>query len=397
MHLRSRLRLFMLASCCIGLLNGATTSANDDLILIQADRVYTMDGRRLEPGSVLVRGNKIEAVDDEIDATDEMQILKVETLLPGFVDAYSQAGLDSGTVELSREITPELDTLRSLNWRSRRFSESSTAGTTCANIVPGTDNVVAGFSCLVKTAGPRQARVLNERAGVVISVCSDPAFRNRSRSRPDSIFVRQPTNRMGVVWILRSQLQLAGTRRGESQLSKRDSEVNQILCGMLDGQHRVFGVSRTDFDIRSLLRIGDEFGYQPMVFGGDEAYKVADLLAGRGTPVVYTALNTSVGRGAEGTQRRWNVPGMLHKAGVTFCLAGGRLLSQARFAARFGLDRDVALQAVTSIPAKLMRVDGRVGSIASGLDADLVALNGDPFEFTTAVKWVMIDGEVLEN
>ena len=60
-----------------------------------------------------------------------------------------------------------------------------------------------------------------------------------------------------------------------------------------------------------------------------------------------------------------------------------------------GLDRSVALQAVTSIPAKLLEVDGRVGSIASGLDADLVALNGDPFEFTTAVDWVMIDGKVV--
>ena len=35
-----------------------------------------------------------------------------------------------------------------------------------------------------------------------------------------------------------------------------------------------------------------------------------------------------------------------------------------------------------------------VGAITEGLDADLVALSGDPLEFTTAVQWVMVDGVV---
>jgi len=368
----------------------------DGLMLIQAKRVYTMTGDVLQPGSVLVSDGKISLVGSDLQATDEMQVLQVDTLLPGLVDAYSRAGLAGGISELSREVTPELNTLRSIDWRSRQFREVASEGTTCVNVVPGTDNVVAGFSCVVKTAGAVEQRVLDPRTGLVVSVCSDPVSRNRSRSRPDSIFVRQPTNRMGVVWILRSRLKLA-SGSPPSGLSKRDAEVHRILRGVQEGQHRVFGVSRADFDIRSLLNIGAEFGFASVVFGGDEAYRMADELAAQGTFVVYTALTTEGPLGAEGTELRWNVPGKLHDAGVAFCLAGGRLLEQARFAARFGLDRSVALQAVTSIPAKLLQVDGRVGSIASGLDADLVALNGDPLEFTTAIEWVMIDGKVIPN
>jgi imidazolonepropionase-like amidohydrolase len=39
-------------------------------------------------------------------------------------------------------------------------------------------------------------------------------------------------------------------------------------------------------------------------------------------------------------------------------------------------------------------VEKRVGSIAPGLDADLVALSGDPFDLTAAVRWTMLGGEL---
>ena len=379
---------------CVLVVSTSRAAAEDGLVLIQAKQVYTMTGEVLRPGSVLISAGKISLVASQIEPTDAMRLLEVDTLMPGLVDAYSRAGLAGGTSELSREITPELNTLRSIDWRSRQFREVVSEGTTCVNVVPGTDNVVAGFSCVVKTAGSVDKRVLDPRTGLVVSVCSDPVSRNRSRSRPDSIFVRQPTNRMGVVWVLRSRLKLAGGDP-DPGLTKRDAQVHRILRGVQEGRHRVFGVSRADFDIRSLMNIGAEFGYEPVVLGGDEAYRMTAELAARGTPVVYTALTTPGDLGPEGTELRWNVPGKLHDAGVTFCLAGGRLLEQAQFAARYGLDRTVALQAVTSIPAKLLKVDGRVGSIASGLDADLLALNGGPFEFTSAVEWVMIDGKVV--
>ena len=77
---------------------------------------------------------------------------------------------------------------------------------------------------------------------------------------------------------------------------------------------------------------------------------------------------------------------------MTFALTGGQLLDQARLAVRFGLPADAALASITAVPARILGVENRVGRIAAGHDADFVALSGDPFDLTTAVRWTMCDG-----
>ena len=67
------------------------------------------------------------------------------------------------------------------------------------------------LSCVVKTAGEPSKRVVAPDHSLVITLASDPASGNSARGRPDSIYNRQPTNRMGVVWMLRSELGRART------------------------------------------------------------------------------------------------------------------------------------------------------------------------------------------
>ncbi len=74
---------------------------------------------------------------------------------------------------------------------------------------------------------------------------------------------------------------------------------------------------------------------------------------------------------------------------------GSTLLDFARFAVRSGLPADHALRMLTSEPARICGIDDRVGSIAKGKDADLVVLTGDPLLPTSAIKMVLIDGEVI--
>ena len=62
---------------------------------------------------------------------------------------------------------------------------------------------------------------------------------------------------------------------------------------------------------------------------------------------------------------------------------------------RGGLSFDAALAAVTIEPARMIGVDDRVGSIAIGKDADLVLWNGKPFEATSGIIGVLIDGRLV--
>jgi imidazolonepropionase-like amidohydrolase len=60
-----------------------------------------------------------------------------------------------------------------------------------------------------------------------------------------------------------------------------------------------------------------------------------------------------------------------------------------------GLDFDKALAAVTSVPARFLGVEERVGTIEVGKDADLALWNGEPFQPTSRVIGVIIDGALV--
>jgi imidazolonepropionase-like amidohydrolase len=363
--------------------------AGAEELLIRAAKVYTMAGPPLTPGAVRVSDGKIVEVGARLTPPAGATVLDLGSgvLLPGLVDAYSSAGVTGNASEMTREITPGFRVLTAVDWHSRAFREALAEGTTCLGLDPGTDNVFAGLSCAVKTAGG--PRVLQPETGLVLTMASDPTSGNTSRQRPDSIYVRQPTNRMGVVWMLRSTFDKARRQDTPELTAVRDA---------LAGKRRIFAVSRAENDLLSLLRLAREFRFTPTVIGGHEAYKIRKELAAARVPVILGPLTTGAdGSGPEDTDAVWNEPGLLHQAGVPFALSGGHLLDQARFAVRYGLSADAALEAITRTPARLLGVDGRVGTVQAGRDADLVALDGDPLELTTSIRWVLVDGKTYEK
>jgi imidazolonepropionase-like amidohydrolase len=364
--------------------------AHADDMLLRAAKAITLDGPPIEPVAILIRDGKIKQIAQTIELPDDVKFVDLgdAVLVPGFVNAYSQLGITGGSSEFTREITPDFDVQSGIDWESRAFREVLDAGVTTVGISPGTENVIAGISLAVKTTGDNlDQRIVKQDTGLVITLASDPRSRNRSRSRPDSIYVRQPTNRMGVVWMLRSSMQSAA--------AKADSA--DVLAEALNGKRRIYCVSRTHFDIESVLRVAEEFDFSPVIVGGEEAYQLAASLAEKKLPVILGPLRTTLSAGAEGTDPAWNRAGVLHKAGVVIAMSGADLLEQARFAVRFGLPEDIALRAITIEPAKLLGIEQRVGSLVVGRDADLVVLDGDPFEFTTNVQAVIVDGTLIDD
>ncbi len=370
--------------------------------LIQADVVHIGDGQMLRPGMVLVVDGKIQTVAAQIESTAGMQVLKVGELTPGFVDAASSVGIAGGAGEVTSEVTPDFVVADALDFQDPNLLRQIDLGITTIHVTPNTDNVIAGFSGLLKTGGATPAW-LERESGLFLSMCNDPTGRNSSRSRPESLYVRQPTNRMGVVWILRSRLhaaQNATQKAGENGTAgaNRESSADtaQALSELVQGKTKTFAVSRTAYDIETLYRIANEFSIHPILVGGDEAYKVIGLLKQENASLIFTALSTQ-SVGAEQTELRWSTPMMLAKVDVPFALAGDELLNQARLAHRFGLERGAALAAITSQPAKILGFEKRIGKIAEGLDADLVAFQGDPLQVTSAIEWLMVDGQINSN
>jgi imidazolonepropionase-like amidohydrolase len=64
----------------------------------------------------------------------------------------------------------------------------------------------------------------------------------------------------------------------------------------------------------------------------------------------------------------------------------------AGFAATYGMTTEEALKAITIVPAELFNVADKLGSLEKGKQATLFVSTGDPFETSTNIEHVFIEG-----
>jgi imidazolonepropionase-like amidohydrolase len=102
-----------------------------------------------------------------------------------------------------------------------------------------------------------------------------------------------------------------------------------------------------------------------------------------------------------------STPARLTEAGVTTAIAsfsrafgtlapagtGKWLLIDASIALGYGMSEEDVLRAVTLVPARILGIDDRVGSLEAGKDADVILLDGPPLSIRTWVERVFVDGE----
>lgn len=159
-----------------------------------------------------------------------------------------------------------------------------------------------------------------------------------------------------------------------------------------------FHAHRAD-DIFTAVRIAREFGLDYVIVHGTEAHLVADLLAQEGARVI-----TGPSLGDRGKPELANLsfatPGVLNRAGVLCSICTDHpetplpyLPPCAALAVKSGMAEEEALRAITWYPARIAGLDGRVGSLAPGLDADLVLWSESPLHLSAAVRAVMVAGE----
>jgi imidazolonepropionase-like amidohydrolase len=131
---------------------------------------------------------------------------------------------------------------------------------------------------------------------------------------------------------------------------------------------------------------------------------VVDDIKAAGVPVIlHPTMWRAVG---EAENLSMETAMRLREAGVRFALQSGYesyvpktrvVLFEAAVAAARGLTAEQALSAMTLDAARILGIDGRVGSLEPGKDGDVALFDGDPFEYTSHVTGVVIDGKVVSE
>src|SRR5438067_817455 len=161
-----------------------------------------------------------------------------------------------------------------------------------------------------------------------------------------------------------------------------------------------FHTHRAD-DLMTALRIAEEFGFEIVLHHATEGYRVADELARRKVPVSLTLVDSPGGK-LEAAGLLEENAAVLDKAGVKVAINTDDFITESRFflrtgaiAVRGGMSEEAALKALTLHPAQMLHLEGRLGSLEAGKDADFVVLSGPPFSVYTQVLETYIDGQRL--
>ena len=136
--------------------------------------------------------------------------------------------------------------------------------------------------------------------------------------------------------------------------------------------------------------------------GGDDAWRVAGLLASNHIPVVYERVFGQPTRDTEPLDVHYNAPEVLRRAGVTVIFSTGgsgfgaamarNLPYHAAQAIAFGYPEEEALRGLTLYPARLLGVADRLGSLEPGRDATLLICDGSIFDLRANVRRMWIAG-----
>jgi len=136
-----------------------------------------------------------------------------------------------------------------------------------------------------------------------------------------------------------------------------------------------------------------------------EGYLVAEEIARRKATVILGPVSTSFADMPILEYRNHDIrnAAILSEKGIKLALGvSGRDGASSKFialaaamAVANGMDRDLALRAVTLTPAEILGVADRIGSLQAGKDADIVILSGHSLDTLSRVEMVLIEGKTV--
>lgn len=371
-------------------------------IAVKADTVFTMAGTPLVNGVVLVKDGKIEAVGSNLAIPAGYKTYTAKVATPGLIDARSVVGLagaynvpsDQDQLERSSPLQPELRAIDAYNPDEKLVAFLREHGITTLHTGHGWGALMSGQTMVVKT-----------KKGQSDDVTIQPVAMMAMTLGPSvSGYYSSPGNRSKEMAMLRTELLKAQTamKKGSKDTAAAADLKQQMLQQLLRGETRALIAVNTATDILSAIRLAKEFNLKLVLEEVAEGYRVADQIKASGAGVIVHA--TMARAGGETLNMTMENAALLTRAGIPVSIESGYeayvpktrvVLYEAAVAmAKGGLPYEEALKTITINPAKLLGLDGRIGSLEKGKDADIVLFDGDPFEYTTKTCVVIIDGKV---
>jgi imidazolonepropionase-like amidohydrolase len=391
------------------------------------DNATVLDGigHRLLHTGVLLHDGKIIAVGPNLHAPEGAKTIDAQGrfVTPGLIDVHSHLGdfaapftlQDAKVSDVSEESSPnsaEVWALHSIRVQDPQFARVRAGGVTTVQILPGSDDLFGGRGVVLKNVPAVTVQEM-EFPGAM------PSLKMACGENPKYTFGGKgkfPSSEMGNVagyrqaWIEATEYK----RRWDDYYAKHDPNLLppardlklETLAAVLRGQILVdMHCYRAD-EMAVMIDVAKEFDYQITAFHhAVEAYKIVPLLKENHVCVAvwgdWWGFKVEAYDGVRSNAAFVDADGgcvMLHSDATISAehlpLEAALSIGAARRAG-VNISEEHAIEWLTNNPAKALHLDGQIGSLEPGKNADIVVWSGDPFSVYTRANIVIIDGAIV--
>jgi imidazolonepropionase-like amidohydrolase len=361
----------------------------------------------IQNGTVVISNGLITAVGANVQVPAGAEVIdcKGQWIFPGMIDGGTSLGLvevasDPRTSDFSDvgDVVPQMKALSAVNPNSALIPVTRVDGVTTVVTMPS-GGLFPGTAALINLHGYTPDQMY---AGVETLVLEFPATGRRGgfdRRTDDDIKKAndKAVARLNEVWDKAMQfykLDSASKSKGLSYYPEMEA-----ILPVIKGERALMIEVNKDKDIQAALKwVKDRKVKKVILSGVGEGWRVADEIAKANIPVITGPVLALPSRDYDRYDKAYANAGLMKKAGVKVAIRTRdsenvrRLPYHAGFAAAYGMGREEALKAITIIPAEILGVADKFGSIEVGKVANIVVTDGDILETKTNIKHVFIAG-----
>ncbi len=385
----------------------ASLPKQEDLLIKNAT-VWTNEAQGNVVTDVLVKGGKIQAVGANLAAGTAKVIDGTgKHLTTGIIDEHSHIALFS--INEVESVSSEVRQEDVVNSEDINIYRQLAGGVTTSQLLHGSADCIGGQSAIIKLKWGESADklIIPNSPKFIKFALGENVKRGNANTTPN----RYPITRMGVEQVFMDAFTRAQAYKKEWDTynkakvktgltaPRRDLEL-EALVEILDGERHITCHSYVQSEINMLMKVADSIGFKINTFTHIlEGYKVADKMKDRG--INGSTFSDWWAYKMEVKEAIPQNAAILAKMGITTAINSddaemARRLNQeaAKTILYGGLSEAEAWKTVTLNPAKMLRLDDRLGSIKVGKDADLVLWTDNPLSIYAKPEKTIIDGTV---
>jgi imidazolonepropionase-like amidohydrolase len=403
--------ILTIASVCLAAQGvSAQAPAQGKRIVIAASTVLDGKGSVLRDKRIVVEGLKIAAIETKAEPGPVDYDLRGLTVLPGWIDAHAHItwifgkdGKNAGMVG-----TTEEDAYKAASnaWVTLMAGFTTVQSPGAANDVPLRDAIAKGM-----LAGPRILTAVEplfgqgEKSGTPEEIRAYVRKQKEAGADLIKIFASESIRQGGGMTLSEVQLNAACDEANKQGLrtlvhAYKDAVRTATLARCTEIEH---GTLATDEDLKLMAEKGTYLDPQAGLIIENYLLHREQYIGTPGyTAEGFAAMEKVLPMNHALVQHAVRTPGLKIVFG-TDAVAGAHGRNAEEFIDRVrdgGVDPMAAMVSANSLGAEAMGMADQIGTIAPGLQADIIALDGDPLKDITAVRrvvFVMKGGVVYKN